>query len=208
MSLKMIYKIRNYIFLIITLLSLNGVALADAKEAANFVNDLSQRVISIVKNTSLNDKEKEARLNSIFIESVDTRWIGKFAMGKYWRSIAAEQQKPFLDLYSNYLTALYVPNFRKYTGNIVNVIGAKKVRDKEYLVQTELTDEMKTMEIKIDFRMLQDEKELEKFIIFDIIAEGVSLITTQRAELNAVMAKEDFNALIRLLVQKTSSSRK
>ncbi len=204
----MIYKIRNYIFLIITLLSLNGVALADAKEAANFVNDLSQRVISIVKNTSLNDKEKEARLNSIFIESVDTRWIGKFAMGKYWRSIAAEQQKPFLDLYSNYLTALYVPNFRKYTGNIVNVIGAKKVRDKEYLVQTELTDEMKTMEIKIDFRMLQDEKELEKFIIFDIIAEGVSLITTQRAELNAVMAKEDFNALIRLLVQKTSSSRK
>jgi phospholipid transport system substrate-binding protein len=204
----MIYRIRNYIFLIITLLSLSSLAQADTKEAANFVNDLSQRVISIVKNTSLNDKEKEARLNSIFIEAVDTRWIGKFAMGKYWRSIAAEQQKPFLDLYSNYLTGLYVPNFRKYTGNIVNVIGAKKVRDKEYLVQTELTDEMKTMDIKIDFRMLQDEKELEKFIIFDIVAEGVSLITTQRAELNAVMAKEDFNALIRLLVQKTSSSRK
>ena len=182
-------------------------AYAAPKDAANFVNDLAARVINIVKRVDIGEKDKEDKLNNIFVQSVDTRWIGKFAMGRYWRNISPDQQAQYLDLYSNYLTGLYVPNFRKYTGNIVKVINATEVRPKEYLVQTELTDELNTINIKINYRLLQNEQELEKFIIFDVIAEGVSLITTQRAELNSVMAQGDFNALMSLLTRKVAANK-
>ncbi len=186
-------------------LSFSNVAQATPKDAANFINDLAARVITIVKNTDLTDPEKESRLDDIFVQAVDTRWIGKFSLGRYWRNITPDQQNQYLGLYTKYLIGLYVPNFRRYTGNVVKVVDSKEVGPNEYLVQTVLTDSMNSTNIQINYRLLQDDKELEKFMIFDIIAEGVSLITTQRAELSSVMASGDFNALVDLLKQKTIS---
>jgi phospholipid transport system substrate-binding protein len=193
---------------LVTALSITQIASANTKDAANFINDLADRVISILKNPQISTKNKEDQLNSIFVKSVDTKWIGKFAMGKYWRSITPTQQEQYLDLYSDYLTGLYVPNFRKYTGNIVKIINVSEVRPKEFLVQTNLTDSLNTMNIKIDYMLIQQDSGIENFVIFDVIAEGVSLITAQRAEVGSVMKDGNFNSLVALLVKKTSEDSK
>jgi phospholipid transport system substrate-binding protein len=187
------------------ILSLSSIQTANAssEDAANYINDLAARVISIVKRKDIDNQSKENQLNAIFLRAVDTKWIGRFAMGRYWRGITSKQKAQFLGLYSNYLTGLYVPNFRKYTGNIIKVTAVKEVRPKEYLVTTKLTDELNTIDIKIDYHILQKDTGLENFVIFDIIAEGVSLITTQRAEINSIMAQDGFDDLIKLLIQKT-----
>ena len=198
-------QIIKFIAIVTITLSINNIAQAAPNEAANFISDLASRVITIVKSPDFTDQEKEKKLNDIFVQSVDTKWIGKFALGRYWRNITSDQQNQYLDLYTQYLLGLYVPNFRKYTGNIVKVVGSKEVGPNEYLVQTTLTDSTNSNNIQINYRLLQDNTGLEKFIIFDIIAEGVSLITTQRAELSSVMSNGDFNALINLLKQKISS---
>ncbi len=180
-------------------------AKADAKEATNFVNDLASRVIDLVKRPDLDEATKEAKLNDVFLKSVDTKWIGKFSLGQYWRSITPDQQTAFLELYSKYLTGMYVPNFRKYTGNVVKVLGSKEVRPNEYLVQTVLVNGTDVAgNIQINYMVRQDPSGLEKFVIFDVIAEGVSLITTQRAELGSVMANNGFDATMALLKTKTS----
>ncbi|MCT4635044.1 MAG: ABC transporter substrate-binding protein [Rickettsiales bacterium] len=179
-------------------------AKADEKEAANFINDLASRVIGIVKREDLSEATKETKLNEIFFRSVDTKWIGRFSLGRYWRVITPEQQKEFLDVYSKYLAGLYVPNFRKYTGDVIKVTNSKEIRPNEYFVQTLLiSGTNKAGNIQINYMIKQDSKGIEKFIIFDIIAEGVSLITTQRAELGSVMADNGFNKMMSLLRKKT-----
>ena len=202
--INFIKRCKYSLMVLVTALSMTQIASANTKDAANFINDLADRVISILKNPQISTKNKEDLLNSIFIKSVDTKWIGKFAMGKYWRSITPTQQEQYLDLYSNYLTGLYVPNFRKYTGNIVKIINVSEVRPKEFLVQTNLTDSLNTMNIKIDYMLMQQDSGIENFVIFDVIAEGVSLITAQRAEIGSVMKDGNFNSLVALLVKKTS----
>lgn len=182
-------------------------SMATEKEAANFINDLASRVIALIKNTSISDQEKENQLNSIFLKSVDTLWIGQFAMGRYWRTLDPTQKSQYIDLYRNYLTGLYVPNFRKYTGNVIKITGSKEVRPNEYLVQTLLTDSSNSLNIRIDYQLIQ-KSGLENFVIFDIVAEGVSLITSQRAEINSAMQQGDFNSLIALLVKKTNGTKK
>jgi phospholipid transport system substrate-binding protein len=190
------------IFMVISASSYN--AEATTKEASNFISDLADRVINLVQNKNINDKQKEDKLNRIFLENVDTKWIARFSMGRYWRQLSTKQQDSFLNLYSEYLIGLYVPNFRKYTsGNIIKVKNSTQVIAKEYVVQTILVDPVSQSNIKIDYRLIQNDG-FEKFVIFDIIAEGVSLITTQRAEINSVMASSGFKVLMDKLKQKTS----
>ena len=187
----------------IILLTYSFSSFAAPQDAENFINGLADRVISIVKNQAISDKEKESTLKGVFQESVDTKWIARFAMGRYWRSISQQDQQQYLDLFNQYLTSIYVPNFRKYTGNIVKVTGSAETGEHEYLVHTELTDAQKTMNLKIDYRLMQDKKNSKQFVIFDIIAEGVSLITTQRADISSIMSDSGFSALVTLLKQKT-----
>ncbi|MGB4191158.1 MAG: ABC transporter substrate-binding protein [Rickettsiales bacterium] len=176
---------------------------ATEKEAMNFINDLAERAIDIVKKKDLNDDVKEKRLTEIFLVSVDTQFIGKFSMGRYWRTINPVQQAQYLKLYSQYLTGMYVPNFKKYTGNnVVKVLDAKKVRENEYFVQTEIDSGSGANNIQINYMLRQDPKGIEKFIIFDIIAEGVSLITSQRSEIGSIMDDGGFDHLISLLNRK------
>ncbi len=198
---------RSIITIFFLALTISFNALATPKEASNFISDLADRVINIVKNQSINDKDKETQLNNIFLQAVDTKWIARFALGRYWRTITPTQQNNFLNLYSEYLSGIYVPNFRKYTGNVIKVTGVSQISNEEYLVQTVIIDPINTSEIQINYRLLQQEG-FEKFIIFDIIAEGVSLITTQRAELNSVMADGGFDMLVAKLTQKTLASAK
>ncbi|MEK6734393.1 MAG: ABC transporter substrate-binding protein, partial [Pseudomonadota bacterium] len=107
--------IKNYIIricFIFTIIIANISFATASNDAANYINDLAERVINIVKKTDLEEKEKESILNEIFIQNVDVKWIGRFAMGKFWRRITPDQQEKFLTIYSDYLTGLYVPNFR------------------------------------------------------------------------------------------------
>lgn len=190
------------IFAFITAASYN--AEATTQEASNFISDLADRVITLVKSKDISEEQKESKLNTIFIESVDTKWIARFSMGMYWRQLSTSQQNSFLNLYSQYLIGLYVPNFRKYTaGNIIKVKNTTQVSEKEYVVQTILVDPTSQSNIKIDYRLIQNDG-FEKFVIFDIIAEGVSLITTQRAEISSVMSNSGFDVLMNKLKQKTS----
>ncbi len=129
-------------------------------------------------------------------------------MGKYWRTLTPSQQQQYIDLYSIYLTDMYVPNFRKYTGNEVKILGASEIRKGEFLVQTELVDPLNKLNIKINYMLTEKGSDLENFVIFDVIAEGVSLITTQRAEINNIMESKGFNSLIGLLMKKTYATNK
>lgn len=200
-----ITKKLNLIFSLLMLVSTPTLTLANEKDASNFINDLSYRVIEIVKSNNQPDQDKEIKLNNIFLESVDTKWIGRFAIGKFWRTITSPQQENFLNLYSKYLTGLYVPNFKKYTGNTVTVTSVKSLGTNEYIVSTHLVDSAKTMDIKIDYRLVHKNSNKEHFVIIDVVAEGVSLITTQRAELTSVMENNGFDSLIALLKQKIST---
>ena len=67
-------------------------------QASNFISDLANRVISIVQKDNLSSEAKEEQLNELFLKSVDTKWIAKFSMGRYWRQLDSTQKNDFLNL--------------------------------------------------------------------------------------------------------------
>lgn len=186
------------IFLTILLFSLNCFS-SSIDNVRNYVNNIGDQVISIIEKKDLGSKEKNDELSKIFLNVVDTAWIGKFVMGKYFKSLTVDQQNNFLDRYTKYLIQSYVPSFRKYAGGGFKIINILESRAKEFVVQTEIKNPEGGV-YKIDYML--SEKSSNNYVIFDIVAEGVSLITTQRAELGSIMYEDGFKGVMDQLEKK------
>ncbi|MCD6035296.1 MAG: mlaC [Rickettsiales bacterium] len=168
---------------------------ASAENARDFVQKLGDKTISVMADKSLNDKEKEKELARLFVLVVDTSSMGKFALGKYWRVATPEQRENYLALYRQFLVGTYIPRFRNYTDQTFTITKAKPESNGIFIVQTEIVRKGNAP-ILVDYRVQAGSKD---FMITDIVAEGVSLITTQRSEFSSFIAREGLEAFIKQL---------
>lgn len=164
---------------------------AGQDKAEVFVSHLIDKVLKIVKDKDRSTEEKEAELVSIFNEAVDAEWMGRFALGKYWRTLTSQQQKDYLDSYRDFLVYSYVPRFREYSDHSVTITGTRQ-ENSDYTVET-IIESNGDAPVKVDYRLAAHGKKLK---IIDINAEGVSLITTQRSEFASVISRESVDAFI------------
>ena len=181
----------KWLTVIFCLLIVN-IAHADTNGAKDYIVNLGTQVVSVLKKDSdINDRVRG--LKDVFAEEIDTQWIGKFVLGKYWRQATPEQQEKFLKLYKDYLLLNYVPHFKNYTGETFTVTNVRDDGDGEYLVQTQILRTNGEPPVKVDYRVRQKDS---KYQIFDIIAEGISVITTHRSEFGSVIARQGLDAFI------------
>jgi len=177
-------------------LSALNYSLASTKDASKYVYEISNEVLTLIAREDINDAQKQEKLRVIFKKVVDTEWIGKFALGRYWKVATPAQQKEYLELFGNYLADIYVPNFKKYTSQKMKIVNVTETGANEYLVQTELSEPLSNYSVKINYRLIKKGGDYKDFAIFDIAAEGISLISTQRAEFSAIVARSGLNSLI------------
>lgn len=52
-------------------------------------------------------KLRYQKLDSLFDEYIDVEYIGKFVVGKYWRTMSSELRNRYLSVFERYLKALY-----------------------------------------------------------------------------------------------------
>ncbi len=177
-------------------------AAASVEQARVFVTDLSDTTLGIIKNSSVSSAEKEQQLTALFKKTIDTEWIGKFALGRYIRTLTPEQKERYRTLYTEFLILNYVPNFRDYTGQTLNISSISEPAENNYLVQTAIVNPDGGT-IRVDYRLRQKGND---FVIYDIIAEGVSLITTQRSEFGSILAQQGVDGLLNKLEARVKSA--
>lgn len=174
-------------------------AMASGENARDFVQGIGDKVIAVVTNTSLKDAEKETQLTALFVGSVDIDWIGKFVVGRFWRESSHEQQAQYMDLYKKFLISSYVSKFRKYTDQKMTISKFSAEVEGDYLVETSIIDQDGKV-YKIDYKIRTSAN--GSLGIYDIIAEGVSMITTQRSDFASILSRDGMDALIAKLAEK------
>ncbi|MCE2992368.1 MAG: ABC transporter substrate-binding protein [Candidatus Jidaibacter sp.] len=172
----------------------------NSQGAKDFVNSTASRVEGLLKQP-IADSDKETKLRAIFADVADIDWIGKFVLGKYWQNLNDQQKVRYLQQYRKYLFASYVPLFRDYNGQKFDIRGSKDLNVDQYLVSTEIkpVDE-NSSPYKVEYRLKYDSG---SFKMRDIIAEGVSMISTQRSEFASIMNNGGFESLIKKLQEKS-----
>ncbi|MFN7038967.1 MAG: phospholipid-binding protein MlaC [Alphaproteobacteria bacterium] len=186
-------------FFLIAIFSFHLAYASSAKEAKEFVNQIAEEVLLIVSDREMNDSTKELKLSELFKHSVDIKWIGRFALGRFAKIITPEQQVKYEELFEKLLIDNYIPNFKKYTKESFNIVNVISSGSGEFLVQTEIIRPDKN-NLKVDYAIKTSKD--NKYQIFDIVAEGVSLISTQRNEYSSILSQHDIDYLIQELAKK------
>lgn len=173
--------------------------------ATNYISDLAHNIATLLNKKDLNASAKDQQLKDIFLTNVDTKWIGRFVMGKHWRSLSSNQQNEYQNLFTKFLISNYIPYFKNYNTDKVKVLGSKELNTEEYIVNSEISVAEANAPVRLDYRIIR-KPDTKKFVIFDVVVEGVSLIATQRSEIDSVMSSKGFDPMLALVKQKTANA--
>lgn len=190
---------RIFSTLCLALVMLAGIsANAGENDAKAYVQGVSNRVLDIISNQKLEQGEKQKKLVTVFEQTVDTKWIGRFVLGRYYNTATPAQKKAYDDVYREFLIRSYVPRFKEYKGQKFTLAETRKEGKDEYLVKTLITSASEAP-IRVDYRVRETGG---TFKVSDIISEGVSLINTQRSEFGSVVSREGMDYLVEKLKER------
>ncbi len=168
-----------------------------------FVQIIGDQIIDVAKDKSLSEFQKKQKIINIIDKSTDSKWIARFVLGKNHKTASEEQKKQFMSMYREFMINTYGPKFNSYDGKKFAVNSVEK-QSNFYLVKSEFIPKNSDVAIFFDFRIKENEG---SFFIVDFIAEGVSLIETQRSEFNSSINEEGMDKFLENLKKRIDSLR-
>ena len=171
-------------------------------DPGSYVMEMTTNAINTLTNKSISQNEKESQFGKLFDKNFDIPSISRFVLGKYWKQASLDQKKNFIKAFRNYVVKTYSSRFNEYSGEQLKLIDFKNESNpKIFLVHTILEREDAPV-IKVDWRI---GKKKDRFVILDIIIEGISLAITQRSEFVSVIDQNEgsIDQLISLLKERT-----
>jgi phospholipid transport system substrate-binding protein len=153
---------------------------AKAEDAVVFLENLQSDTIAKLTDKSLSPTEREARGREILTDNFDTPAIGRFVIGRYWRSASPEEQEDFLNVFQDVIVQRFVPLFEKESDSRFR-FGPARTDEKDpnmSLVASELESPSKAP-VKVIWRV-REEQGTPK--VLDVVIEGASMALTLRSE--------------------------
>ncbi len=158
---------------------------AKEKEVGAFVETIGNKIVKIASDKALTDNKKREQIIAVVDSVIDAEWIARFVLGKNYRTITEEQKTKFIKLYRQFMINTYGPKFKNYDGKKFTVNEVTE-RNGFYVAKAEFLPRDSNVPISVDFRVKEKD---EKLLILDFIAEGISLIETQRSEFNSAISQ-------------------
>ena len=194
-------RVISLFFVCICLLITPAHAAVSETAARDFINKIGGQTVDILADKAASAAQKDQKLNKMFRSTVDVGWISRFVLGKNLRSASEEQKKRYMAAYEIYVINTYTSRFRDYTGEQVKVVDTKP-QDDNVVVNT-LVVRPAAENINLQFLVRADKKGAP--MIYDVVIEGISQLNTQRAEFDAIVARDGLDGLIAMLEKRTSS---
>jgi len=121
--------------------------------------------------------------------SIDYRYASYRILGKHLKKISKEQRAEFVEAMRHYLVRTYSIALAKYKNQEVIFEQEKSTKGKRIIgVKTQII-EQGAPTINVVFQMRKNKKTGD-WKAFDIVVEGISLLSTKQAELNKKIARE------------------
>jgi phospholipid transport system substrate-binding protein len=174
-----------------------------ADEARQFVDGVGRQTVTIIGDAALSKEQKKTRLQQLFATSVDIPWVGRFVLGRYWRTASEEQRAHYLKEYQSFITTLYAGRFAEYSGGSYKITGTQDGGEGEFTVSMDIiTVGSQQQPVHVEYRVHTDTVSTQ-VRVFDVAVEGVSLITTQRSEFSSILENKGLDYLIERMANKS-----
>ncbi|MGO1246891.1 MAG: phospholipid-binding protein MlaC [Oceanisphaera sp.] len=123
------------------------------------------------------------------LPGVDVRFSAYRVIGKQLNDTTAEQREQFVDAFSEYLVVTYADALAAYDDQTLD-IGTGQVTDEDKLVSIPVAVlEPNKPTIQLEFKLRKNNRTGE-WRVFDMIAEGISLLSAKQGELSGLIRQK------------------
>ena len=176
------------------------VAHGTALEPRQVVKETVDSILALLKDPQLAGNEKKAVRKQRIIEKVEQRFdfreMSQRTLASSWRQISTDQQNAFVKLFTKLLENTYLAKIEQYSNEEI-LYKAQEIRGKRAVVESSVIHN--GVETPLVYRM---KNESGQWFVYDVIIEGVSLVSNYRSQFAGVLEKEKFSGLIARLEKK------
>ena len=183
-------------------------SLAMAEVAADaFVKTTAEEVLTIVKNDKDIQAGDQKKIYALAEEKILPNFnfdrICSLVLGKNWGKASKEQQDAFQQEFRSLMIRTYASALSKYRNQKIDYKPLRgKPGDSEVTVKTEIV-QPGGQPIGVDYSL---EKNGDSWKVFDIVIEGVSLVTNYRGQFSNEIRQSGIDGLIKKLSDKNKKS--
>lgn len=184
---------------ILAFFALHSAFAAESKQeqAKVFVQSFGNQIIATASEKIPEVKRKE-KIVDLIDGVIDSEWIANFTLGKTRKLLNESQLAEFKKLYRSFMINTYGPKFKNYNGKEFVVMNVQE-QNKFFIVKANFIPKDSNTPISIALRL---KERGDKMVVVDFVAEGVSLIETQRAEFTSVITQKGPEEFLKLLAEK------
>ncbi len=189
-------------------LSLSTVITAQAggptEKPVDFIEQLTQRLWQALEQNrerfSQDPKALKAFAEEKVLPHVAVEKMARYAMGKFWRKASKDQQQRFVAAFQDMLLRSYARTLLGLKIKSMQVVKVTPGKRNRYQVEQAVQRE-DGPDTKVVYRIYWDKK-AERWQIYDVVAENVSLLLNYRKVFTAELQKKGIDRVIAELEEK------
>ncbi|MCX8069920.1 MAG: ABC transporter substrate-binding protein [Thermodesulfovibrionales bacterium] len=165
------------------------------------VNKTTDKVVDILKDKELKKPQKtEQRRTAIrkaIIEVFDFEEMAKRSLAIHWQKRSAQEKKEFVALFTDLLERSYIKKIESYSDEKIDYLE-EKIDGDNAIVKSKITTK-RGLEIPIDYRLMKKDG---KWFVYDVVIEGVSLVSNYRNQFNKIIRQNSYDELVKRMKNK------
>jgi phospholipid transport system substrate-binding protein len=131
--------------------------------------------------THVDDQGK--RIQLVIEKFFDFSEVSRYSLGRHWKHFSPSQQKTFAELFSRIIGHLYIKQIQENYHAEKIAFTSEKIEGLKATVDMRITSQQSSM--MVSFRMM---KKNERWIAYDIVIDGVSLLRNYRNQFNRLLS--------------------
>ena len=190
---------RLFILGLIAVASLRAAPADDAQAA--LVGGIDE--VSAVLRAHPSQKDLITTLDTLVDKHFAFATTTRLSIGPAWRDLTPEQQAKLTTLFSRLVIRTYADHFQSKTPPVVTYNPPQELRSGRFEIPTRVVTDAQTY--SISYRLDYDTPS-RRWRVYDIVAEGVSLISNYRAQFDPIVHKSGAAGLIQTLEAKLADA--
>ncbi|TNH42649.1 phospholipid-binding protein MlaC [Photorhabdus luminescens] len=180
--------------------------LASAVDQTNpykLMQDAAEKTFTRLKNSQSQIRQNPDYLRQVVKEEllpyVHIKYAGALVLGKYYKDTTPEQRKVYFAAFESYLEQAYGQALAMYHNQTYQIDPEKPLGDSDVVaIRVTIIDPNGRPPIRLDFQWRKNSK-TGYWQAYDMIAEGVSMITTKQGEWASILRQQGVEGLTKQL---------
>ena len=178
------------VLILITLIFIQSNNLiASSKNPSQWVEDISNKTLTILGNDKISSDEKAKNIEKIFIENLDIKRISLFILGPYRKNLKSTESSKYFNAIKSFISKVYAKRLSSYPSGNIKITKVEEKGRRGIIVSSLINFNDRPNPISIDWWIL--ESSVSDYKVFDIRISGIWMAQEQRSTFTSFLSKNN-----------------